>query len=167
MKEVAILLLLALMLNGCGNSTPTVQAGASGIWEAQLFGGNETASGFSFITQFTVNLNGPLSITSFQFLTYNPGDSSNCFPINGGTVTGSMPLQVLSNNTVSGTINYVVTSGGNTLTLNGTVTGTASENGSGTNATYTLTSATVSGTWAVTGGTGCSATGGSFTMIQS
>ncbi|MGA9545071.1 MAG: hypothetical protein WBQ85_15960 [Candidatus Sulfotelmatobacter sp.] len=173
MKQVAILLLLtmALMLGGCGSTPTSVQSGAGGIWLAELTGGTGEASGFSFITQFTLNGNSTLDIRSFQFLNYNPNNSANCFSsINGPNVSGSIPLTVQSNDTVTGTITYVVQSGGNTLTLNGTVTGTASQNGSGTNATYTLTSATITGTWTLKGSSGaCTVTGGDtyFTMTQS
>ena len=85
-------------------------------------------------------------------------------------MSGSIPLTVQSNDTVTGTITYVVQSGGNTLTLDGTVTGTASQNGSGTNVTYTLTSATITGTWTLKGSSAaCTVTGGDtyFTMTQS
>jgi hypothetical protein len=162
MKEVAILLLVALMLNGCNSSTATVQTAAGGIWQAQMLGGNGPASGFSFISQFTVNGDGSLSISSFQFLTSN---SAQCFPVTGGTETGSMILtENTTNFTVTGTFKFTVQSGGNTLTLNGTVTGT--ENGlNGT----TLSGGSITGTWTLTGGAGCSVTTGntSFTMTQS
>ena len=154
MKEVAILLLLALLLNGCGSSTNSVQAGVGGTWQAELFVGIGNASDPSFVTQFTVNGNS-LSISSFQFLT-----QESCFPISGGTVTGSVNVLVNSNDTVTGTITFVVTANGNTLTVNGNVTGTAVNNAT------TLSGATISGTWTLTGGTGCNATGGSFTMTQ-
>jgi hypothetical protein len=154
MKEVAILLLAALMLNGCGSSTPTTQTAASGVWSADLPGGTGEASGFSFTTQFTVNGDGSLNITYFQFLT-----NGTCFPITGGTQTGSMVLTTnTSTNAVTGTFTYSVASGSNTLTLNGTVTGTASAT--------TLTGGSITGTWSVTGGTGCSASAQSFTMTQ-
>jgi hypothetical protein len=152
MKEVAILLLVALMLNGCGSSTPTTQTAASGVWSADLPGGSGEASGFSFTTQFTVNGDGSLSITYFQFLT-----DGTCFPVSGGTQTGSMVLTTnTSTNAVTGTFTYTVQSGGNTLTLNGTVTGTASAT--------TLSGGSITGAWSVTGG--CNATGESFTMTQ-
>jgi hypothetical protein len=153
MKEVAILLLFTLVLNGCGSSTPTTQTAASGIWSAQLPGGNGEASGFSFTTQFTVNGDGSLSITYFQFLT-----EGTCFPISGGTETGSMVLTTnTSTNAVTGTFTYSVQSGSDTLTLNGTVTGIAS--------TTTLSGGSITGTWSLAG-SGCSATAGSFTMKQ-
>ena len=135
MKQVAILLLLtmALMLGGCGSTPTSVQTGAGGIWLAELTGGSGQASGLSFITDFTINGNATLNILSFQFLNYNPNNSANCFSsINGPNVNGSIPLTLQSNDTVTGTITYTVASGDNTLTLNGTVSGTASQNGSGT-----------------------------------
>ncbi|MGB6481768.1 MAG: hypothetical protein WBF15_21970 [Candidatus Sulfotelmatobacter sp.] len=172
MKQVAILLLLAmlLMLGGCGSTPTSVQSGAGGIWLAELTGGSGQASGLSFITDFTLNGNSTLNILSFQFLNYNPNNSANCFSsINGPNVSGAIPLTVQSNDTVTGTITYVVQSGDNTLTLTGNVTGTASQNGSGTNVTYTLTSATITGIWTLKGSTACTVTGGDtyFTMTQS
>jgi hypothetical protein len=155
MKEVAILLAVALVLNGCGSSsTQTAQNAASGIWSADLQGGTGDASGFSFTTQFTVNGDGSLNITYFQFLT-----AGTCFPVSGGNQTGSMVLSTnTSTNAVTGTFTYSEQSGNNTLTLNGTVTGTAS----GT----TLSGGSITGTWSVNGDTGCLATGESFTMKQ-
>jgi hypothetical protein len=165
MKEVATLLLVALMLNGCsGNSqTAAVQTAAGGTWQAQMLGGEGTASGFSFVTQFTVGSDGTLSVSYFQFLNQSSVQPP-CFPISGGTIAGSMILtENTTNFTVTGPFSYTVQSGGNTLTLTGTVTGT--ENGlNGT----TLSGASVTGTWTLAGGSGCNdATGGSFTMTQS
>lgn len=162
MKEVAIVLLVALMLNGCGNSSsPTAAQTAAGVnWSAQMLGGSSPACCFSFITQFTVNSDGSLSISNFQFDTH---DSASCFPDNGGTETGSMALTVNSStNAVTGTFMFTIVSGGNTLTLNGNVTGTES----GT----TLSSGSITGSWSLAGsGTpaGCTSASGSFTMTQS
>ena len=55
MKEVAILLVVTLLLNGCGTTTTATQTAASGLWYADLLGGAGPASGFSFNTQFTVS----------------------------------------------------------------------------------------------------------------
>lgn len=159
MKKVTIFLLIAFMAmaSGCGSSnttTATAQTAASGGWSAQLLGGSGQASGFSFTTQFTVNGDGTLNVTYFQFLNEGP-----CFPYSGETPTGSMTLTLNSNDTVSGTFSFTVVSSGNTLTLAGNVTGTES----GT----TLSGGSVTGTWNLTGGTGCSATGQPFTMTQS
>ena len=53
MKEVAILLLLALMLNGCGDTTSVIPGGG---WRHLVRGADRwrwEASGFSFVAQFT------------------------------------------------------------------------------------------------------------------
>jgi hypothetical protein len=155
MKEVAILLLVALMLNGCSTSTTAVQTAAGGKWESQMLGGDGTASGFSFITQFTVGGDGTLSFSSFQFLT-----QGSCFPVAGGTESGSLLLTSSSNDEVTGTLSFVVTANGNTLTLTSTsVTGVLSGS--------TLSSGSILGTWVLQGGTGCTGASGTFTMTQS
>jgi hypothetical protein len=163
MKEVAILLLLALLLNGCGSSMPTLQSTTGGIWEAELLGG--TGGGFSFITQFTVNSDGSLSITSFQFLNLSQSQGACFTSVSAVTPTGSVILQLNTNESVTGTITYVVKANGNTLTLNGTVIGTAVVTSN--NSSASLTGATITGNWALTGGTGCNGSGGSFTMTES
>ncbi len=80
MKEVAILLLLAIMLNGCGSSG-AVQSPSASVWQAQMSGGvggtapsDPGSAGFSFNTQFTVSSGGTLSISSFQLL-----NSDTCY----------------------------------------------------------------------------------------
>jgi hypothetical protein len=159
MKEVAILLLVALLLNGCGSSKPTAQSAAGGVWSADLSGGEGSASGFSFIAQFTVASSGTLSIQNFQFL-----NMSSCFPIDplssGGTVSGSMDLtENMATDAVTGSMTFTVVGNGNTLTLtSSTVTGTIS----GT----TLSGGAATGTWSLSGGTGCTGASGSFTMSQ-
>jgi hypothetical protein len=163
MKEVIALLLVAVMLTSCG-SNRTVTSTAGGTWEAQLVGGAGEASGFSFTTAFTVNSNGSLNLSTFEFLTDNtPG----CFPVSiGDAVNGTMPLVLQSNDTVTGTLTFIVQANGNTLTLNGTVTGTATVTGNEGNNSTTLTSATATGTWTLTGASGCSNGTGSFTMVS-
>ncbi len=165
MKQVALLLLVALMLSGCSNNvvnTQTAQQAASGVWSAEMLGGSGEASGFSFNTEFTVHSGGDLEITYFQFLTAE-GGTSPCFPVNGGTEAGTMKLNIdPSTGEVTGTMTYTVQATGNTLTLNGQVTGTAAITGIPTS----LSNGSVTGTWAVTGGSGCNATGGTFTMCQ-
>ncbi len=166
MKEVALLLLVALMLNGCGGThtvtTQTAQTAAGGVWSAEMLGGSGEASGFSFNTEFTVNSGGGLDITYFQFLT-SEGGTSPCFPVDGGTETGTMDLSPnTSTGAVTGTMTYTVQATGSTLTLNGQVTGTVAIAGSPTS----LSDGSVTGTWTVTGGSGCNATGGTFTMCQ-
>jgi hypothetical protein len=167
MKQVAILLLMAFMLDGC-SSTKTLQSTTTGIFQAQMYGGVGDASGYSFITQFTLNSNDTLNFSSFQFLTENSVNNTPCFPIFGGTVGGNIANYVVnSNDTVSGNLTLTVASGGNTLTLTGVVTGTATVTGTPPNTQTTFTSLSVSGNWTLTGGTGCNNSGGSFTMTQS
>jgi hypothetical protein len=156
LKKLAILPLIALLMaSGCSSNTTTAQTAASGGWGAQLLGGAGEASGFSFTTQFTVNGDGSLSISYFQFLTEGP-----CFPYSGENPSGTMVLTLNSNDTVTGTFNFTVASSGNTLTLN-------NANVTGTEVGTTLSGGSVSGDWSLTGGTGCNATSGTFTMTQS
>ena len=158
MKEVAILLLVALMLDGCGSSRPTAQSVTGGVWSASLLpsGGSPPSQGLSFITQFTVDSSGTLSFSRFEFI-----NEGNCFPLDGGAVSGNMGLtENMATDQVTGSMTLTVAGNGNTLTLsspdgvNGTLTGT------------TLSNGTVSGTWLVSGGTGCTGGGGSFMMTS-
>jgi uncharacterized protein YceK len=158
MKEVAVLLLVALLLNGCGTSSTATQAAAGGTWSATMLGGVEPACCFSFITSFTVSgSGGGLTLSSFQFDT-----AGACFPVNGDTVSGTMTLTETNNFQVTGTFVFTVESGGNTLALNGTVTGM--ENGVLGNGT--LSGAVAIGTWTLTGTAPCNGATGSFTMTQ-
>jgi hypothetical protein len=162
MKEVAILLLLTVMLSGCG-TTPSVQAGVGGIWAAVLVGGEGQASGFSFNTQFTVS-GSSLSFSSLQFINYNQSGSQqeSCFPLSPPTSsdTGSSDLSANSAGQVTGTMSIIVTAGGNTLTLTSTTV-----SGSINTTTNVLSNGVVTGTWTITGTTGCSGSG-TFTMTQ-
>jgi hypothetical protein len=159
MKEVAILLLVALMLNGCSNST-AVQTAVSGGWQAEMLGGDGLASGFSFITQWTVSgSSGALSVSNFQFLTQIDG---GCFPVTGENPTGNLKVTFNAADLVTGTFSFIVTSGGNTLTLTSTsVTGTINTDNN------TLSNGVITGNWAVVGsGNGCGNANGVFTMTQ-
>jgi hypothetical protein len=163
MKAVAVLVLVgAVMLNGCSGNSATVQAASGAVWQAQLTGGSGAASGLSFITTFTVNGDGSLSVTNFQFL-----NQSSCFPVNGEDPSGSISnLQVISNTgQVTGDFSFTVVGGGNTLTLTGPLTGTETGIVIGGSNTGTFSSAAVVGAWTLTGDT-CNLTTGqtSFTM---
>ncbi len=165
MKEVAILLLVALLLNGCGTNQAVRQAPGA-IWQAQLSGGVSPSTGFSFQTQFTVGSDGSLTIANFQFL-----NNGACFPFKEYIPTGSFTdLSIIpSTLAVTGNLSFTVQSGGNTLTLTGPMTGTVSETGQTGNNTFTFTSATITGDWTLTGGGtgGCGDSNGSFTMTFS
>ncbi len=154
MKEVAILLLAALTLSGCGNTTTTVQTPTGAVWAAVLTGGSGDDPDPSFNTQFTLNAN-TLDVTYIQFLTQN-----SCFPVTGGSASGTTNLTINSTTfAVTGSLTYTVQAGGNTLMLSGTTV-------TGVEVGTTLTSGLVTGTWTETGSTGCNASG-NFTMSQS
>jgi hypothetical protein len=162
MKEVAILLLLAVMLNGCGTSS-AVQTPSGDVWGAAMVGGIGTSSGFSFNTQFTTGSNGALSISSFEFL--NPQDT--CFGTSTPTLAGTLNATYNADDQVTGTFSFTITSSaGDTVTLTSTsVTGTANPNNNNT-----LSGVSIVGTWALVPGSGSSCVavtnGTTFTMMQ-
>src|SRR5579871_3548314 len=126
---VAALLVLGLVLAGCGSSSSN-SGNINGTWNATLLDTNNTTV-FSFGTSLAVNGDGSLTISNFNFTTNSP-----CF-VSGETESGSF--------TLSGSFRFTVASGspsGNTLKLTGTATGN-----------------TISGTWTLTGGTGCTGSG--------
>jgi hypothetical protein len=140
---VALLLIASLTALGCGanGSNP---ANINGTWNATLTNSSNTTV-FSFGTSLVVNGDGSLSVTNFNFTS-----NSACF-MSGQTESGSFTLSGNFNGQVTGKFGLEVQSGtpaGNTLTLSGTVSGN-----------------TISGTWQLTGETGCSGTG-SFTMTR-
>ena len=81
MKQVVILLglLLAVMVNGCGNSK-AVEAPSGSIWQAVMSGGTGTSSGFSFNAQFTVSSGGVLSFSTGTFQLLNQDTCLAIFP---------------------------------------------------------------------------------------
>jgi hypothetical protein len=164
MKEVAILLLMALGLNGCSSNNGAVQTASGAIWQAELSGGTGPASGLSFITTFTINGDGPVSISNFQLL-----NQAACLPVSSGnSASGSVSnLGVVSTSgQVTGDFSFTVVGNGNTLTLTGTLTGTETGAQVGTTNTGTFTSASITGTWTLSGSATCTDTAGetSFTM---
>lgn len=140
MKEVAILLLLALLLNGCGSSSTTAQAAEGGVWGAQMSGGDGPSSGFSFNTAFTVNSNGALSISSFQLL-----NADTCFGATIPTPAGTLTNLVYNSagTLTSGSFSFTITSAaGDVVTLTSTaVTGVVNTNNN------TLSGGSIQGTW--------------------
>jgi len=92
-----------------------------------------------------VNGDGSLSVSNFSFSTNSP-----CF-VSGETESGSFTLSGNFNGTVNGKFGFTVQSGspaGNNLMLSGTANGN-----------------TISGTWSVTGSSGCTGNG-TFTMTK-
>jgi len=168
MKEVAILLLLAIMLNGCGSSG-AVQSPSASVWQAQMSGGvggtapsDPGSAGFSFNTQFTVSSGGTLSISSFQLL-----NSDTCYGNVGPTPSGTLTVTYNSADQITGgTFSFTIpSSAGDTVTLTSTaITGTVNPNNY-----YNLGNVTITGTWALvpaSSGSSCVAASGTFTMTQ-
>jgi len=154
MRNLAILGLLALelMLIGCGSSTSSTVKTANGTWESALIGSDAGVGVFNFITQFSVGTGGTLSVSYLSFLTTGP-----CFPISGDTASGSFDVTA-SGTTPAANFQFTVQSGSNTLTMTRTAAGTTESPGN-------ITWWKITGTWTLTGGTGCAGSG-TFTMTR-
>ena len=137
---VAMLLVMGLITVGCGTNS-NKGGNVSGTWSAMLTG----SQNFTFTTALVDNGDGTVNVTKLTFST-----NSSCFE-SGDTETGTFGLSGNLNGNVQGQFGMTITSGtpsGNVLTLTGTVNGS-----------------TVSGTWQLTGGTGCNGSG-NFTMTK-
>lgn len=137
-----VVVALGLVLIGCGANSSN--SNINGTWHATLTDSNNVTA-FSFGTALTVNGDGSLKISNFQFTS-----NSGCF-VSGETETGSVTLSGNSSGSVTGGFGLTVNSGtpsGNTLNLNGTVSGN-----------------TISGKWTMSG-TNCTGSG-NFTMTRS
>lgn len=145
MKQFAVVLLLAvgLTLAGCGSDS-SKHGSINGTWTATLTDTND-ATVFSFGTTIVTKNDGTLTISTFSFNSNSP-----CF-VSGETESGSFALSGDFNGNVSGAFGFAVQSGspaGNTLTLSGTANGN-----------------TITGTWTLTGSSGCTGSG-NFTMTK-
>lgn len=155
MRKLAIfgLLILGMTMLACGGgSTPTTETAADGTWESALIGPGSGDAVFNFITSFSVDGTGGLSVSYISFLTTGP-----CFPITGNNAGGTFVV------TATGTaptadFAFTVQSGTNSLALTGTATGTTSTTG-------TTTWSTITGDWTLTGGDTCTGAG-TFTMTR-
>ena len=139
----ATILILGLTLIGCGASSKN-GATINGNWTATLMDTNNNQA-FAFSTSLSQMSNGSVSVTNFNFKTNSP-----CF-VTGETETGSVSLTGDFNGNVSGSFGLNVQSGspgGNNLILSGAVKGS-----------------TITGTWTLTGGSGCTGSG-SFAMTR-
>ena len=146
MKKIGIVfvLMLGMLLVGCGNSNVT-PGNINGTWSAVLTSTGGGATLFNFVTALTVNSDGSLSVVNFTFNSSDP-----CF-VSGDTESGSFTLSGDFNGHVTGKFHFIVQSTvpvGSVLTLDGTANGKS-----------------ITGTWTLTGGTGC-AGNGNFTMTQ-
>jgi hypothetical protein len=138
---LAILLTLMLLLAGCGNGS---NGGTiNGSWTAALTNTNGSEA-FAFTTDFTQSSGNSLNIVNFSFTT-----SGSCFS-SPTTETGSFVLSGDFNGKVTGQFQFTISTmfplQNNVLTMQGTANGN-----------------TISGTWTLTGSTGCTGNG-NFTM---
>jgi hypothetical protein len=145
-KSFGLIILLALGLAtiGCGSSNNSNSSSINGAWTANLTN-TDSSPAFSFTTNFTQESGGSISVTNFKFTT-----TSSCFS-GDTTESGSFGLSGNFNGSVAGTfgmnISTMFSSGtNNQLALNGAVSGS-----------------TITGTWTLTGVTGCSGNG-TFTI---
>ncbi len=155
MKKVAVRVLLALELtvSGCGSSTPATVTAANGTWESALIGTDAGVGVFNFLTSFSVDTSGALSVTYFSFLTTGP-----CFPVTGDTASGTFDV-TSATTTSTANFTFTVQSGGSSMSMTGTATGTTDTSG---NTTWS----TITGTWMLTGSSACTGSG-TFTMTRS
>ncbi|MBZ5680629.1 MAG: hypothetical protein LAO24_11025 [Acidobacteriia bacterium] len=154
MRNLAILVLLAMELAviGCGGSTTSTVKAADGTWESALAGSNAGVGVFNFITSFSVGGSGSLSVSYLSFLTTGP-----CFPISGNTASGTFNVTA-TGTTPTADFQFTVQSGNSALAMTGTATGTTDSSGN-------VTWSTITGTWTLTGDTGCTGSG-TFTMTR-
>ena len=137
---VALLLVLAVVLVGCGG--PGNHGNINGVWNASLIDSHNTSL-FTLGMSLIVNGDGTLSINNFKFTSASP-----CL-VSADTETGSFMLTGDFNGNVTGTFGFAVTGtpAGGTLNLTGTANGN-----------------TISGNWTLNG-SGCSGSG-TFTMTK-
>ena len=144
LSAIALLLSLFVTLAGCGNDSHP--GNINGNWTATLTNPNGDTQ-FAFTTNFTQGSGSNLNIVNFQFTT-----TGSCFT---GTTseTGSFGLAGDFNGNVTGqfgmTISTTFPNNNDVLTLQGAVSGN-----------------TITGTWTLTGVSGCTGNG-TFTMNHS
>ncbi len=137
---------MTLVLGACGGSNSSSNSGnVNGNWTATLTNPDGSPA-FSFTTSLSQVASGSsVTVTNLNF-----SSSSPCF-VSGTTATGSFSLSGNFNGNVTGSYGMTLTSGtpvGNQLVLQGAVTNN-----------------TITGTWTLTGGTGCTGSG-NFTMTK-
>jgi hypothetical protein len=142
------LLLLGLMMAACSNGSGSSSGSVNGNWNASLTNLDGTPA-YAFTTSFTQNSSSAVTVTNFTLTSTGP-----CFSSQSTTQTGSFALSGNFNGNVAGTFGMNITTmfpgavTQNVLTLQGTVSGN-----------------TISGTWNLTGVSGCSGNG-TFTITK-
>lgn len=135
---LATLLVLSMTLAGCGKSAGNID----GNWTTTLTTPPGGTPVFAFQTNFTGSGGGNFTITSLTFTT-----AGTCFATGPFTETGSVSLSGDYNGHVTGSFAMTISTQfpagtNNVLSLNGAVA-----------------NSTITGTWTLTGGTGCSGNG--------
>ena len=151
-KSIAttFLIFVALLMVGCGSSSGGNSGNVNGNWNASLTNASDGSPAYTFSTTFTQSSNGAVSVTNFKFNSAGP-----CFESQSTSQTGSFTLSGNSGGNVTGTFGMVITTmfpaaaTQNVLNLQGTVNGN-----------------TITGTWNLTGTSGCSGNG-NFTINKS
>jgi len=133
-------LALALTLAACGGGGPH-SGNINGTWAATLTN-TDGSTAYTFTTSFTQSTGSTLTITNFTFNSAGP-----CFASQPTSQTGSFTLGGDFSGNVNGSFAMTISTLfpgpiNNVLTLQGTVSGGA-----------------ISGTWTLTGNTGCSGNG--------
>lgn len=149
MNKLCVIALLAfgLTMAGCGSSNSGNMSAnnINGTWSANLMNTDGTTA-FGFSANFAQASGSSVTVTNFTITSPSP-----CFPSTTAE-TGTFGLSGNSNGTVTGTFGMTVTTmfptTNNLLTLTGMVNGK-----------------TITGTWTLTGFSGCSGSG-TFTIIQ-
>jgi hypothetical protein len=143
--KVIVISLLGLAMAACGSSSSP--GNINGTWSATLVSSSNQSTAYTFSTTFTQSGGGVLTFTNFAFTSSGP-----CFTGDATSQTGSFALSGNSNGNVTGTLGMTITTefpGGatqNVLNLQGNVSGN-----------------TITGTWTLTGVSGCSGNG-TFTI---
>src|SRR6204780_316126 len=133
-------------LAGCG-TTRTATTAAGGNWAVTLQGPPANETLFNFETTFSVDDSGAMNVTNLNFLTVGP-----CFPVTGlgETVGGTFDVtSAPSDPTATANVTFTVKGNGNVLTLTGTATGVTNT------VAQTTTWNDVTGSWTLTGSSGC------------
>ena len=142
-----ILFALAMLLSACGGGSNNNSGTVNGNWTASLMNTDGTPA-FAFSTSLSEASNtSTLTVSNFTFTT-----SGSCFGSADTSETGAFTFSGNFDGNVAGTFQMTITTlfptQNNVLTLQGTVNG-----------------GTITGTWVLTGQTGCSGNG-TFTMTQ-
>jgi hypothetical protein len=138
-----MIVLLTLGLTACGSSNSS--GNINGTWTATLTN-TDGSIAYGFLATFTESSGSTLSVTNF-----NLTSTGSCFASYPTSETATFSLSGNFNGNIMGTFGMTITTlfpgaTNNVLTLQGTVNGN-----------------TISGTWMLTGLTGCSGNG-NFTM---